>query len=318
MQKRLFLWSKNSKKLNDNDDSVMRKLLILMLAVLCATGARAQLLWRITGGNCYKPSYMFGTIHLESASYIDSVPGLSEVIGCVDAVYGEVVQDEMMSKTVMSKVLKQSLAPADSTIDRLLTPEQYKMVDGVVSSYMMGLIGLDRLSKLKPMAIVMQLEAMQMAKYFPDFKSLAGGGIDMAVQSRGSELGKYVGGFETVEQQISIAYGSTLKEQARELVEMCEKDKEFGENNRQLCELYHSQDFKALQQHLFDPEKGMSGEEQERMCYSRNRKWMEKIVTTLPVQSMLIVVGAAHLMGEQGLIELLRSRGYVVEAVSAP
>lgn len=305
-------------KNNKIDNIVMRKLLISLLALLCATGAQAQLLWRITGGNCYKPSYMFGTIHLESSSYIDSVPGLSEVMGRVDAIYGEVVQDEMMSKNVMSKVLKQSVAPADSTIDRLLTPEQYKMVDSVVSRYMMGLIGLDRLSKLKPMAIVMQLEAMQMAKYFPDFKSLAGGGIDMAVQRRGSELGKYVGGFETVEQQLSIAYGSTLQEQARVLVEMCASDNEFAHNNRRLCDLYHSQDLKALQEHLFDPERGMSGENLERMCYSRNRKWMDRIVATLPVQSMLIVVGAAHLMGEQGLIELLRSRGYVVEAVTAP
>lgn len=296
----------------------MRKLLISLLVILCATTAQAQLLWRITGGNCYKPSYLFGTIHLETSSYIDSVPGLNEVIGCVDAIYGEVVQDEIMSKNVISKVLKESLAPADSTIDRLLTPDEYKMVDGVVKSYMMGIIGLDRLSKLKPMAIVMQLEAMQMAKYFPDFKSLAGGGIDMAVQSRGSELGKYVGGFETVEQQLSIAYGSTLQEQARALVEMCSKDKEFAENNRRLCDLYHSQDLKALEQHLFDPEKGMSSESIERISYSRNRKWMDKIVATLPVQSMLIVVGAAHLVGDQGLIELLRSRGYVVEAVDAP
>lgn len=304
---------------NKNDNHcAMRKLFILLLLAPFAIVAHGQLLWRVTGGNCYKPSYLFGTIHMQSSNFIDSVPGLSDVITSVDAIYGEVVQDEMMSKSVVSKVLKESLAPADSTIDRLLTPQEYKMVDAVVKNYMMGLIGLDRLSKLKPMAIVMQLEAMQVAKHFPNFKSLAGGGIDMAVQSRGSELGKYVGGFETIEQQLAIAYGSTLQEQARALVEMCAKDKEFADNNRRLSALYHSQDLKALERFLLDPSTGMSAESMERLSYSRNRKWMDKIVATLPVQSMLIVVGAAHLVGDQGLIELLRSRGYVVEAVDAP
>ena len=296
----------------------MKKVLFFLVLMMNCVVAQGQLLWRITGGNCYKPSYLFGTIHLETSNYIDSVAGLPEAIASVDAIYGEVVRDEMLSKSTMSKVLKESLAPADSTIDRLLTPEEYRLVDSVVRSYMMGLIGLDRLNKLKPMAIVMQLEAMQMAKYFPDLKSLADGGLDLAVQSRGSELGKYVGGFETVEQQIAIAYGSTLEEQARDLVDMCAKDKDFGDYNKQLCDLYHSQDLKASERLLLDPERGMGVEGLERLSYSRNRKWMDKIVATLPIQSMLIVVGAAHLMGKGGLIELLRSRGYVVEAVDAP
>lgn len=296
----------------------MKKVLIILAVMLGSLTASAQLLWRITGGNCYKPSYMFGTIHFETSSYIDSVPGLNDAIKAVDAIYGEVVRDEMLNKSTMSKVLKESFAPADSTIDKLLTLEEYKMVDGVVKSYMMGLIGLDRLKKLKPMAIVMQLEALQMAKYFPDFKSLANGGLDLAVQNRGSELGKYVGGFETFDEQMNILYGSSLKEQAATLVEMCRKDKEFGEYNEEIINIYHSQDLAALASHLTNPESGMDEMAMEQMCYSRNRRWMDKIVTTLPVQSMLIVVGAAHLVGEQGLIELLRSRGYVVEAVSAP
>lgn len=293
-----------------------KKLLALVIVALSVLSADAQLLWRISGGNCYRSSYMFGTIHLETSQYIDSVPGLREAIGSVDAIYGEVVQDELASKNAVSKVLKDSFAPADSTIDKLLSEEEYKLVDGVVRQYMMGLIGLDKLSKLKPMAIMMQLEVMQMSKYFPDFNML-GKGIDMGVQASGSEQGKYVGGFETIDEQMSILYGASLKEQARDLVEMCSHDKEFGEYNQRLCDLYHLQDFKALERHVLDPVHGMNSESLERLCYSRNRRWMDKIVSTLPVQSVLIVVGAAHLMGKEGLIELLRSRGYVVEPVSS-
>ena len=53
----------------------------------------------------------------------------------------------------------------------------------------------------------------------------------------------------------------------------------------------------------------------ETVSYKRNRNWMEKIEMTLPVQSVLIAVGAAHLLGPEGLIQLLRDRGYTVEPV---
>lgn len=292
----------------------MRKVLFALLFVLAGMVANAQLLWRVSGGNCFKSSYLFGTIHLESKNYIDSVPGLNDAIASVDAIYGEIVKDDLRSSKVMSDVLKQSIAPADSTIDKLLSAEDYALVDSVVRDYMKGIIGLDRLKKYKPLTVIMQLEAMQLTKYIPDYKSLILG-LDLGIQSRGEALGKYVGGFETVEEQLAIGYGSSLEDQAKTLVDMCRKDKDFGQNNEALIAAYHSQDLKALEQHLTDPETGMDAESMEKMCYSRNRKWMDKIVSTMPVQSMLIVVGVGHLVGEDGLINLLRNRGYVVEPV---
>lgn len=294
----------------------MKKLLAILVVTSIAFAAHSQLLWRISGGNCYKSSYMFGTIHLETSQFIDSVPGLSDAISSVDAIYGEVVKDELASKNAINKVLKESFAPADSTIDKLLSPDEYVMVDSVVRHYMRGLIGLDKLCRLKPIALALQLEVLQMAQYFPDFQAVASNGIDVAVQNRGAELGKYVGGFETIDEQMSIIYGNTLKEQARELVQMCAGDKEFGDYNRRLCELYHKQDLRGLEALLLDEKIGMGADGMERVSYVRNRKWMERIESTLPVQSMLIVVGAAHLVGKDGLIELLRSRGYVVEPVT--
>lgn len=292
----------------------MRKVLFALLFVLAGMVANAQLLWRVSGGNCFKSSYLFGTIHLESENFIDSVAGLNDAIASVDAIYGEIVKDEMASTKALGKVMRESMAPADSTIDKLLSPADYALVDSVVRDYMKGIIGLDHLKKYKPSTIIMQIEAMQLLKNFPNYKSMLPG-LDLGVQARGEKLGKYVGGFETVEEQLSIAYGSSLVEQAKNLVDMCRKDKDFGQNNEALIAAYHSQDLKALEQHLTDPDTGMDAESMEKMCYSRNRKWMDKIVSTMPVQSMLIVVGAGHLVGEDGLINLLRNRGYVVEPV---
>ena len=54
-------------------------------------------------------------------------------------------------------------------------------------------------------------------------------------------------------------------------------------------------------------------EEEEALLYARNADWADKIPAIIADKSTLFVVGAAHLPGERGVLELLRAKGYVVE-----
>ena len=292
----------------------MRKILLIILLSAVAVAGNAQLLWKVTGGNTCKPSYLFGTIHLESAQYIDSVPGLRDAIANVDVIYGEVLKDSLTSESTVMKMAKDLIAPADSTIDKLLTKEEYELVDSVVKSYMMGLIGLDRLSKLKPLAVTTQLTMLQMQKHFPKQQGYKDG-LDVGIQSEGQKLGKHIDGLETVEMQIKMLFGTPLELQALELVNFCRKDKDIVDYSDKLCAAYHAHDLAAIEKIFVDDEDEELQENMERLAYKRNRQWMDKITMTLPVQSVLVAVGAAHLVGEQGLIKLLRDRGYTVEPV---
>lgn len=294
----------------------MKRVSILLLLIMAVTASHAQLLWKVSGGNTWKPSYLFGTIHLETSQYIDSVPGLTDALTSVDAVYGEVLGESLTGNDTMMKMMKNLVAPPDSTIDRLLSPAEYHLVDSVVKDYLMGLLGLDQLKKFKPIVVTTQLEVLQMSRHFPNFMG-ASDGIDIALQARAASMGKHIDGLETVDSQIQALMNAPLTEQAQDLVEMCRKDKEFAVFNKRLCDAYHAQDLTAITNIVFDPDMGMDDEEMERLSYARNRQWMDKITMTLPVQSVLVVVGAAHLVGPEGLIELLRDRGYVVEPVVA-
>ena len=51
------------------------------------------------------------------------------------------------------------------------------------------------------------------------------------------------------------------------------------------------------------------------LFYGRSAAWVEQIPAMIKENSILFVVGAAHLRGEQGVLELLRAKGYTVEAV---
>lgn len=293
----------------------MKKLLVVLLLLLSCSHVNGQLLWKVSGNGCYEASYLFGTLHLETGEFIDSVPGLTSAIESVDIIFGELQDDNLMSMNTMMQMMKDATAPADSTLDKLLTPEDYKMVDAVVKKYLYG-FGLKELGVLKPVALTTYLSMMQMKEFYPnslDPNNL----IDVAVQKRGKQLGKRVEGLESVEDQTSALFGDPIKEQAEELVDFCRKDDKFGDSSRQLYEAYRAQDLAAIEKIVFDPEMGMDEDEMDRMSYVRNRNWMNKITQTIPVQRVLVAVGAAHLVGEQGLIQLLRSRGYTVEPVMA-
>lgn len=293
----------------------MKKLMFALLLLLSCSLANGQLLWRVSGNGCYESSYLFGTLHLETGEFIDSVPGLASAIEDVDVIFGEIEGETLTGMSTMLQLMKDATAPADSTLAKLLTPEDYELVDAVAKKYMFG-FGLKELGVLKPAVLTAQLSVMQMRQFYPkilDVDNL----LDVAIQKRGRSLGKRVDGLEGVEDQTSALFGAPLSEQAQELVDFCRKDDKFGDSSRKLCEAYRAQDLMALEKIVFDPEVGMDDASMDRMSYDRNRKWMEKITVTIPVQRVLVAVGAAHLIGEQGLIALLRSQGYTVEPVLA-
>ena len=280
--------------------------------------SNAQLLWKVTGRDTCKPSYLFGTIHLETSKYIDSVPGLRAAIANVDAIYGEIQMDSLTDNDVMMRAVNNLIAPPDSTIDKLLTKEEYQLVDSVVNSYFMGMITLETLSKMKPVVLSSQLGVIQMKKYFPEQLGL-NDVIDVAVQAAGRELGKRIGGLETTEMQINMLYGTPLDVQAQELVNFCRMDNDIINYSKELCDAYHAQDIDTLEKLLLLEEAGvdeMTNEIIEKLAYERNRRWMNTITEIIPRESMLVAVGAGHLVGKDGLIELLRRDGYTVEPVT--
>lgn len=295
----------------------MRRISILFVLITLSLASNAQLLWKVTGRDTCKPSYLFGTIHLETSKYIDSVPGLRAAIANVDAIYGEIQMDSLTDNDVMMRAVNNLIAPPDSTIDKLLTKEEYQLVDSVVNSYFMGMITLETFSKMKPVVLSSQLGVMQMKKYFPKQLEL-NDVIDVAVQAAGRELGKRIGGLETIEMQINMLYGTPLDVQAQELVNFCRMDNDIINYSKELCDAYHAQDIDTLEKLLLLEEAGvdeMANEIIEKLAYERNRRWMNTITEIIPCESMLVAVGAGHLVGKDGLIELLRRDGYTVEPV---
>lgn len=291
----------------------MKRLSLIIAVVAVALASQAQLLWKVSGNGLGRPSYIFGTHHMAPASMIDQIAGMNAAIDGCDIVVGEIEKDSLMSQESQMKMAGFMIASVDSTLDKLYTPDEYAEVEKVFNKYF-GAMGvkLAQMKSLKPNAISTQLQAMQAIKYFPNFD--ANNLIDMAVQERANEAGRPSLGLETLQEQIDLLFNAPMTEQAKSLLEACRQDEFFQVQSSALAEAYMHQDLDKLMQVMTDATMGGDSEEaMEALIYSRNRNWAEKLEKMMPERACLVCVGAGHLPGAKGLLQLLRDKGYTVE-----
>ena len=296
----------------------MKKIIVFVFILFGAVSLNAQLLWKVSGNGLQKPSYLFGTHHFISGNFVDSVPGFNEVIDNIDEVYVEIQNDAMTKPEALQMMQMAMMAPADSTLDKLVSPEGLKIIDGVVKKYF-GIfgIGIDKFYPMKPAAIMTQLQVIQATTSIPNFNPM--NLIDKAVEKRCTDKGKKANSLETIEFQTDLLFNAPLYKQASDLLEMCKADDNMEVMAKELVSDYKNQNIARILEIMGDKELGGSDlQELERLVFNRNRNWIPIIVEAMNKGSILVSVGAGHLPGPQGVIELLQQQGYTVTPVSTP
>ncbi len=82
----------------------------------------------------------------------------------------------------------------------------------------------------------------------------------------------------------------------------------------EMMKAYKSQDLKKLEDLMMKTDMGI-GNFTEVLLYNRNRNWVAKLKDLMPGKTLLVAVGAGHLPGDQGVINLLRKAGYTVTPI---
>lgn len=291
----------------------MKKIIFSIAAVAVALSSQAQLLWKVSGGDAKGDSYIFGTHHIAPVTMIDSTPGLNDAINSVATVYGEIDMADMASPETQQIAMKYSMAPADSTLSKVLTVEQLDSVNSLLAKYTGGMLTVSAVEAMKPIVLSTQIGMFQNMVAFPEFTGQEQ--LDQLVQEKARSAGKEVKGLETLEQQLGLLMGGTVAEQVDNLMETVRKDESSVENAKALAAAYVSADLDAIQKLFDDPEIGMSPEMSQKLIYDRNDNWVAQLRDILPSENVLVAVGVGHFIGEKGLIEQLRKAGYTVTPV---
>lgn len=289
-----------------------KALLVMALTAVIATAAHSQLLWKVTDNNSGKTSYVFGTHHFAPLSMLDSIKGLDAALQNADKVYGELDMQAAMDPSALMGMQQMMMAPADSTIDKVLTTKQLADLNMAWAKYGTDQIPLNALYVLKPAGLSTQLAALMSAKVLPDIN--VGQGIDNELQVRARKAGKQVAGLETMEFQTNMLLGDPISKQAEDLVETIEDIDAEAVKLVRLTNAYLAQNYKDIEticaeSVLKNPESA------EKMIISRNNNWMKQLQPEMKNTNLLVVVGAGHLVGDKGILNQLKQAGYTVTPV---
>lgn len=277
----------------------------LLTAALTFSQTPHTLLWRISGKGLTRPSYLFGTMHILCASDARLTDSLKAVIAACDEVYFEINLSDMSDMLNSIKYMRMN---DSKKLSDLLKPDEYARVKDYFARHS-SLLPFSMLERFKPMLISGLIEEQGL-----DCQTTDGMELMIMQQLHSSTEKKPVNGLETAAFQAGLFDSIPYEQQAKELVNYIDSADENKKATRQLAELYIHQDLDSIGQLSDKDDPGMSGY-MDLLLYNRNRKWARELDTLLPGKSLLIAVGAAHLPGKEGVIELLRREGYTVDPI---
>ena len=281
----------------------------------CATKKQETgLLWKISGNKLEQPSYLYGTHHLVPLSFLDSISGLTNAFDATEQTVGELDMNNI--EEMQMQLMTASLLPDNYSYDAMLNDEDREMLDETLVEYV-G-VGLEQLSQMKPAMLNTLLSVMMYKKMYPSDEN--GLSMDEHFQKKARDKNLQTLGLESVQDQIDVLFGSQPIERQAESLICSIKHIDYGKKQMdRLMTAYYAQDLTAMAK-LFeedDPDNPCpsTDEEKDELNKERNLKWMKKLPEIISEKSSFIAVGCLHLVGDDGLINLLRKAGYKVEGV---
>ena len=266
------------------------------------------LLWKIERGDL-APSYLFGTIHITDERVLNLPPEVTQAFdGARSATFEVIMTDELRMQ--LARVM---IAPPDRTLDRVLSPALYD--DAMAAGARYGLAPA-QLRYFKPWALAMFLSVPQ-----AEFARSATGALplDQALQDRAQAQGKPVHQLETGAEQIALFNELTEAVQLDMLESAIRDNAEIEALFEGLTARYLARDVGAIHSEMIAQSKSMDDQLVKmfllRFNEARNRTMVQRMAPRLGEGGAFIAIGALHLPGETGLLNLLAAQGYEITRV---
>ncbi|HEX8562196.1 MAG TPA: TraB/GumN family protein [Flavobacterium sp.] len=281
----------------------MNKIIIGILALAGFTAnAQNALLWQISGNGLKEPSYIYGTIHLTCDATLDTPT--KAALDNTQQLYLELDMDDptMMTSMMMGMMMKDG-----QRMSALSSAEDFALVD----AYLMDKLGLSAklVDNVKP--------AMVSTMLLPGLMPCALQSVEEELMRMVKQQNEEVLGLETVNDQLAVFDAIPYQVQMDELVESV-KDKFAGDKAEldKMYKIYAEKDIIAMHNMMGTSNNDITAKYQDQLLYDRNAKWIPKIESIAKQKPTFFGVGAGHLAGPKGVLELLRKRGFKVEAVN--
>jgi len=278
---------------------------VALLAVSLEAAPARNFLWKATsksGGTMY----LVGSVHLLAKDSYPLNPALETAFKESDLLVEEADLGELGGVGAQMAFLSRGMLPSSTPLDKVLSPATYALLTKRAAE--IG-VPVEPLKLLKPWMVAQMLEVMQWQKagFDPEL------GLDKHFYDLAQGTGKSVQGLETLDFQMSLFDGMTLAEQDHLLAETLKEIDTEQANMAKLMDAWKAGDAPTVERIVLS---ALRQEPQlyQRLLVDRNKAWIPKLEALFARKGhTFVVVGAAHLVGPDGLISLLRAKGYSVE-----
>jgi uncharacterized protein YbaP (TraB family) len=283
---------------------VLAVALAISIASASIESAPANFLWRATKGQ--GSLYLVGSVHLLTKDYYPLSPALDRAFKDADLLVEEVDMGEMIATENQLNMLATGMLPAGQSLDTIVSPVTLAAVNKRLET--LG-IPIEPLKRLKPWLLSLTLLGLewQKAGFEADL------GLDKHFYDQARSEAKTVQGLETVAFQVSRFDGMTMEEQDRLLAETLKELDTQQTSVTALADAWKAGDVPTVERLVLQDLRS-DPRLYQRMLVDRNRDWLPKLEALFARRGRaFVVVGAAHLIGPDGLLAMLRARGYTVE-----
>jgi len=276
-----------------------------MSAVSGVYGAAGRnFIWKATKGP--GTVYLVGSVHLLTKDYYPLSAALDTAFKESDLLVEEVDLGEMLSPESQVQIAARGMLGNGQTLDKVLSPSTYALV----SKRLNGLgLPFELLKVLKPWALSLSLLGLewQKAGFDPNL------GLDRHFYDQARSSGKAVKALETLEFQISRFDEMPMALQDRLLAETIKELDTEVDGVAKLADAWKAGDAPTVERIVLQDLK-QEPQMYERLLLDRNRNWLPQIDALFSrTGRAFVVVGAAHLVGPDGLLAMLKARGIAVE-----
>lgn len=284
------------------------KKIFLFLLLACLQSAQAQynsLFWKITGNGLKQPSYLYGTMHTADARVFAFGDSVMTYFAQTKAYAMELDPKQAFDISLISKLMMGN----GYSLKKMLPEKEYALLDSIVKKEIGYSVKLfDNVAPVFTMTIL-EAGSMQLSD-----SSIEGNKevLDLYFYKQAKKKKKKIIGIETVDEQLSALNSLSYQEQADLLLKELQAMQE-SKTAPDILQYYLDQNLDSLATN--DADAMMPEKFYKALVSERNTRMADRIAVFIQNQPVFIAVGALHLPKADGVIALLRQKGFVVEPV---
>lgn len=270
-----------------------------------AQAPRKHFLWAVQHPGA-PVTYLMGSLHVLTPEYYPLAPAIEKAFSESKVLIEEADLDELTSPATALALLGKAMFSDGRTLDQVIAPDLYKRV--IAQAEKVGLPAM-AVQRMKPWMVAVSLTGPSLKA--EGFKAELG--VDKHFFDRAKQAGMERRALETVSYQFDRLDQMAMPLQQAMLASViADLDAQLS-NVKALAEAWRQGDIAPIEQQLL-PSLREVPELYERLLVERNRNWVAPVEECLRTRTAcFVVVGAAHLVGPDSLVALLRQKGYTVE-----